>query len=38
MPVSEMSDVTNAVLFLLSDKAAMMTGTNLIVDGGFSQR
>lgn len=32
--VGEPEDVANAVLFLLSDKAAFITGTELIVDGG----
>ncbi|XP_019642604.1 PREDICTED: L-xylulose reductase-like [Branchiostoma belcheri] len=32
----EVEDVVHAILFLLSDKAAMMTGTNLPVEGGFS--
>ena len=27
-------DMANAVLFLLSDKAGFITGTELIVDGG----
>lgn len=30
------SDVSNAVLFLTSDKASMITGHNLIVDGGYT--
>jgi len=30
------NDVTGAVLFLLSDASAMMTGQNLIVDDGYS--
>lgn len=29
-------DVANAVLFLSSDKASMITGHNLIVDGGYT--
>ncbi len=29
-------DVTGAVLFLLSDAAAMVTGTSLLVDGGWT--
>ncbi|KAK7500948.1 hypothetical protein BaRGS_00007828 [Batillaria attramentaria] len=32
---AEVEDVTNAVLFLLSDKAAMINGTMLPVDGGY---
>jgi len=30
----EPDDVANAVLFLLSDKARMITGVTLLVDGG----
>jgi NAD(P)-dependent dehydrogenase (short-subunit alcohol dehydrogenase family) len=30
------SDVTGAVVFLASDAAAMMTGTHIIVDGGWT--
>lgn len=29
-------DVTDAVLYLLSDKSAMITGTILPIDGGFT--
>jgi len=32
---TEESDVVNAVLFLLSDSAAMINGVTLPVDGGF---
>ena len=32
---SEESDVVNAVMYLLSDAAAMVNGTTLPVDGGF---
>lgn len=32
---AEIEDVTNVTLFLLSDSAAMVTGTSLPVDGGF---
>jgi NAD(P)-dependent dehydrogenase (short-subunit alcohol dehydrogenase family) len=30
------TDVANAVLFLVSDAAAFMTGSELIVDGGLT--
>jgi len=32
---AEVEDVVNAVMFLLSDKAAMINGTTLPVDGGY---
>ncbi|KAJ8314856.1 hypothetical protein KUTeg_007006 [Tegillarca granosa] len=32
---TEMSDVVNATMFLLSDKASMITGTILPVDSGY---
>ncbi|XP_043924148.1 L-xylulose reductase [Protopterus annectens] len=32
---AEIEDVVNAILFLLSDKSGMITGTTLPVDGGF---
>ena len=31
-------DVANACVFLLSDAAKWITGTNLIVDGGYTTR
>ena len=31
-------DIANACAFLLSDAARWITGTNLIVDGGYSAR
>ncbi|XP_049795327.1 D-erythrulose reductase-like [Schistocerca nitens] len=34
--LAETTDVANAVLFLLSDKAAMINGVSLPVDGGFT--
>ncbi|XP_044156179.1 L-xylulose reductase-like [Bufo gargarizans] len=33
--LAELGDVTNSILFLLSDKSAMITGSHLNVDGGF---
>ena len=32
---AEVEDVTSCILFLLSDKAAMVNGVTLPVDGGF---
>ncbi|KAG9469363.1 hypothetical protein GDO78_020696 [Eleutherodactylus coqui] len=32
---AEVDDVTNSILFLLSDKSAMTTGSCLLVDGGY---
>lgn len=32
---AEVEDVVNAVIFLLSDKAGMINGTHLPIDGGF---
>ncbi|XP_040291497.1 carbonyl reductase [NADPH] 2-like [Bufo bufo] len=31
----KVDDVTNSILFLLSDKSAMITGSRLNVDGGY---
>ena len=36
--VGEVEDMSNACLFLLSDKASFITGTELIVDGGLLAR
>ena len=33
---AETQDISNAVLFLSSDKASMITGHNLVVDGGYT--
>ncbi|KAI1232553.1 hypothetical protein IHE44_0007021 [Lamprotornis superbus] len=32
---AEVEDVVNSILFLLSDKSAMTTGSSLMIDGGF---
>ena len=34
--LAEVSDIANAVLFLASDRARAITGTNLVVDGGWA--
>ena len=31
-------DIANACAFLISDAARWITGTNLIIDGGYSAR
>jgi 3-oxoacyl-[acyl-carrier protein] reductase len=36
--IGSVEDMANACLFLLSDKAAFITGTELIVDGGLTAR
>jgi len=36
--IEESEDIANACAFLLSDSARWITGTNLIVDGGFSAK
>ncbi|WP_407398387.1 SDR family oxidoreductase [Anaerovibrio sp.] len=33
--IGEPEDVTGTVLFLLSDRARWITGTNVVVDGGY---
>ena len=35
---AELSDVANAVVFLASDSAAMITGTSILVDGGWTAK
>lgn len=34
-PILPMDDVVNTILFVLSNASSMMTGENVIVDGGF---
>jgi NAD(P)-dependent dehydrogenase (short-subunit alcohol dehydrogenase family) len=36
--LGQSADVANASLFLISDAARWITGTNLIVDGGYSTK
>jgi NAD(P)-dependent dehydrogenase (short-subunit alcohol dehydrogenase family) len=36
--IGRVEDVANACVFLLSDEARWITGTNLIVDGGYTAR
>jgi 3-oxoacyl-[acyl-carrier protein] reductase len=36
--IGAVEDMANACLFLLSDKAGFITGTELIVDGGLTAR
>ena len=35
---AELSDVESAVVFLASDQASMITGTSLLVDGGWTSK
>ena len=34
--IGQVDEVANAVLWLCSDKASFVTGTDLCVDGGFT--
>jgi NAD(P)-dependent dehydrogenase (short-subunit alcohol dehydrogenase family) len=36
MGIGSADDVANAVLFLLSDASRWVTGTTLVVDGGYT--
>tara|TARA_B100000902_G_C27077457_1_gene797160 strand:+ start:630 stop:800 length:171 start_codon:yes stop_codon:yes gene_type:complete len=36
--VGKPDDISNASMFLLSDQADYITGTNLIVDGGITSK
>ena len=36
--IGEPIDIANAVLFLASDESRMATGTELVIDGGWTAR
>ena len=36
--IGEISDVAKAALFLVSDDSAWITGTHIVLDGGFTAR
>lgn len=38
MGLGQVTDVANGVVYLLSDAARWVTGTNLVIDGGYSAR
>ena len=34
--LAEIEDIANAILFLASDESKMITGTEIVIDGGLS--
>ena len=34
--LAEVDDIANAILFLASDESKMITGTEIVIDGGLS--
>jgi NAD(P)-dependent dehydrogenase (short-subunit alcohol dehydrogenase family) len=36
--IGEPEDVAHACIFLLSDEARWITGSNLVIDGGYTAR
>jgi NAD(P)-dependent dehydrogenase (short-subunit alcohol dehydrogenase family) len=34
--LAEVEDIANAILFLASDESKMITGTEIVIDGGLS--
>ena len=34
--IAEVEDIANAILFLASDESKMITGTEIVIDGGLS--
>ncbi|WP_353954747.1 SDR family oxidoreductase [uncultured Chryseobacterium sp.] len=36
--IGQPGDIANACIFLLSDASKWVTGTNLVIDGGYSEQ